>query len=244
MAWTSPATYASGDVLTAANLNTYLRDNLSYLKASPVFDGSPAIGATSNPQALQVYGNASGAALGPVTITNTSAGTVGVALTMDATGASGGRQFSFLSTASGAAVAGAFAVYDSTGGAYRMTIDQNGLVGIGTQAPAGRLHSAGNGSANMLHFDHAAVGGTAVSIATGVTILLVAGVVICSAGANPNGSTAGATWVQLVRGQNSNIDVNTAADRFQIQLSAGGALSVQRTVGSNTFKASLLFMWL
>jgi hypothetical protein len=31
MAWTTPATYTVGQVLTAANLNTYLRDNMSWL---------------------------------------------------------------------------------------------------------------------------------------------------------------------------------------------------------------------
>jgi len=32
MAWTTPRSYAAGDLITAAILNTHIRDNLKYLK--------------------------------------------------------------------------------------------------------------------------------------------------------------------------------------------------------------------
>jgi len=35
MAWTTPKTWVANAILTAAQLNTHLRDNLAYLKASP-----------------------------------------------------------------------------------------------------------------------------------------------------------------------------------------------------------------
>lgn len=35
MAWTSPRTWSVGEVLTAALLNTHLRDNLNFLKSRP-----------------------------------------------------------------------------------------------------------------------------------------------------------------------------------------------------------------
>jgi hypothetical protein len=35
MTWTSPKTWATGDLLTAADMNTYLRDNTAALKAPP-----------------------------------------------------------------------------------------------------------------------------------------------------------------------------------------------------------------
>lgn len=37
MAWTSPKTWAAGDVWTAADANTYIRDNTAWLKSSLVF---------------------------------------------------------------------------------------------------------------------------------------------------------------------------------------------------------------
>jgi hypothetical protein len=40
MAWTAPRTWVTGELVTASLLNTHVRDDLSYLKASPTFDGS------------------------------------------------------------------------------------------------------------------------------------------------------------------------------------------------------------
>lgn len=46
MAWTTPKTWASGEIVSAANLNTHLRDNLNYLKVATTkgdlqgFDGT------------------------------------------------------------------------------------------------------------------------------------------------------------------------------------------------------------
>ncbi len=50
MAWTAPATATVGQVLTAAFLNTNLRDNLNYLKG-----GSSAVVATSQTTASTTY---------------------------------------------------------------------------------------------------------------------------------------------------------------------------------------------
>lgn len=43
MAWTNPRTWTASEVVTAAIMNTHVRDNLSYLKDSPTFDGDPTI---------------------------------------------------------------------------------------------------------------------------------------------------------------------------------------------------------
>lgn len=44
MPWTEPKTWSTGEILTAADLNTYLRDNQSWMKARPsaafIGDGS------------------------------------------------------------------------------------------------------------------------------------------------------------------------------------------------------------
>lgn len=39
MAWTAPRTWVTGELVTAAMMNTHVRDNLGYLKDAPVFDG-------------------------------------------------------------------------------------------------------------------------------------------------------------------------------------------------------------
>jgi hypothetical protein len=39
MPWTTPRTWTAGSIVTAAQLNVDIRDNLNYLKASPTFDG-------------------------------------------------------------------------------------------------------------------------------------------------------------------------------------------------------------
>lgn len=46
MAWTSPRTWVTGELVTAAIMNLHVRDNLSYLKASPAFDGAITVSGT------------------------------------------------------------------------------------------------------------------------------------------------------------------------------------------------------
>lgn len=46
-AWTNPKTWNVGDILTAADMNTYVRDNLSALMTLPVI-GQPIISADTN----------------------------------------------------------------------------------------------------------------------------------------------------------------------------------------------------
>lgn len=42
MTWTTPKTWGTGDLVTAADLNTHLRDNLAYLKTAITFDSVEA----------------------------------------------------------------------------------------------------------------------------------------------------------------------------------------------------------
>lgn len=58
MAWTTPRTWVSGELVTAALLNTHVRDNLSYLKDVPALNGVqfPATqAASSNVNTLDDY---------------------------------------------------------------------------------------------------------------------------------------------------------------------------------------------
>jgi len=57
----------------------------------------------------------------------------------------GGRQYRFVTTnSSSGAGAGKFAVVDETAGAFRMVVDPQGYVGIGTSTPSSMLHVTGN----------------------------------------------------------------------------------------------------
>lgn len=46
MGWTAPKTWVANELVTAALLNTHLRDNLAYLKDAPVFGGDVTLAAT------------------------------------------------------------------------------------------------------------------------------------------------------------------------------------------------------
>lgn len=76
MAWTTPASYTTSEVVTASKLNTHLRDNLAYLKA--VLDGtqtqawSPRYAAADAVGASVVLGKARGASLASPAIVSAS----------------------------------------------------------------------------------------------------------------------------------------------------------------------------
>jgi len=56
MGWTSPATWVSGSILYAAQLNQQVRDNLNYLKGeTDAFDAHAAAGAAVHQLAAGVY---------------------------------------------------------------------------------------------------------------------------------------------------------------------------------------------
>lgn len=46
MAWTSPRTWTTGELVTASQLNTHVRDNLSYIKGGATIDGTTTISAS------------------------------------------------------------------------------------------------------------------------------------------------------------------------------------------------------
>ena len=108
-------------------------------------DTNVGIGTTAPQRKLNIKGvGADGFGVGDLLITGT--GTTGSSITLEAT-ASGGRRYSWISTASDAdSGGGVLAAFDSTGGAYRMVITNQGNVGIGTEFPTALLSV--NGGAN------------------------------------------------------------------------------------------------
>ena len=248
MAWSTPSAVSVGQILTASYVNI-LKDDLRYLKGLdgavfvedrlivPLTSGTNGKGLRLGDASSQ-YGNFQALDTAGATVMFFSSNRYYDGTNWQQLNTRVGGNFQI--GGNGDFIWHNFPVSSSTPSELaRLT--NAGRLGIGTNAPAGILHALGAGNAGYLWCDQAAVGGTAVQLATGVTILQVSGAVICSAGASPNATQ---TPVQLIRGQNQNIDVNSGADRLQVQLSAGGALSIQRTVGSNTFKTALSFIFL
>jgi hypothetical protein len=95
-------------------------------------------------------------------------------ITLEATGA-GGHTYSWLSTANGAGSGGGkLGLYDVTARGYRMVVDANGYVGIGTTQPAVRLDVSGGdikwGSNSYLSADQGGsieLGGDSANAGTG-----------------------------------------------------------------------------
>lgn len=93
------------------------------------------IGMTAPLYPLHVTGNCDGGALGPVTISANASGTIGTALTLDATAVTGGAKYSFISTGPVAAAgAGKFAIYNGSVFRYVFTVSDTGGYCCGTNA--------------------------------------------------------------------------------------------------------------
>ena len=72
MAWTTPRTWVAGEQVTASLMNTYVRDDFSYLKDAPTFDGAVTV-------------------TGTITLTGGVAGTLTPLALVDISGASAGQ---------------------------------------------------------------------------------------------------------------------------------------------------------
>jgi len=80
----------------------------------------------------------------PTVVSGLNGSVVGATLDLDSTPGTGGRKYSMISTAAGAAApAGSWSIWDNTATAYRFVIDPNGNVGVGTTSPRTPLHVFG-----------------------------------------------------------------------------------------------------
>jgi hypothetical protein len=123
MAWTAPATWTTGQVVTAANLNEQIRDNETYIKAhidasAAVHGLAASVNALGSKQAAALrieYASANSAATGngaiaSVSVTWTNAFTTVYAVSV------------FMTVAKGAGGSYAYATYRATAGADALSI--------------------------------------------------------------------------------------------------------------------------
>ena len=133
-------------------------DELDALKAyiTPAgggyFGGNVGIGIIGSNYPLQVNGETTLSAKGPLYIAYSGTHNVGVGFNLDAAGSgTGAKNYSFLSTGSNSYFgAGCFAIYDSTGSRYPMVLDSNGKVTFGVNSRlTGQLNAVINDPASV-----------------------------------------------------------------------------------------------
>lgn len=237
MAWTAPRTWTNGSVVTDTQLNTDIRDNLNYLKNAPTFDGSPTVtGSLTVSTGLNV-GTASGAGTGQVkakgytsfeSLSAESAYTGGTFLQLNNTSSSA-RDYWIGSTGSGSgAGVGKLVFYDSTASAFRGAMNSSGNFGFGTTSPEGRIHAVG-ASGGAIFLSASAVGNTLQTL-TGNFI--TAGAIFWLHDRNNTGgaNVLGLSGQVLALGASQ---AYTNTDTITVAVTAGGAITVQRTAGSN-----------
>lgn len=209
MAWSAPSAseFSVGQVVTASVMNAKIANNLRYLKG---LDGAVTIEndiATTGLAALRNDGN--------------------YQMTIERTTATA-RKYGF-AVISPSGNAGAFSIDDVTATATRLLIDIAGNVGIGTTTPAAKLHVSGP-----------AGGGFAFFSANDVTSLqtpIVAGTVVsgCAMWLWDRNNTTGVAVLGF-NGQSFSLGsapTYVNSDTITVTLTAGGAITVQRTTGTN-----------
>jgi len=215
LAWTAPASYAVSDVLTAANLNTYLRDNMNYLKGNA--------GAVVISDEIQSVVAAGGSLLAQGTSNPSFARYKMLCL-------QGGVPVDWRFLANGINLS-EFAIYEAT--TERLRIAQGGNVMIGAGAPQGALHVIGRTTGGVAQGGHLVLQATAVTtlqtIAAAGTVPRAAGFLIIDRN-NTGGAIGAPNYTAAAVGTNFTY---TNTDTITVAVTAGGAITVQRTVGTN-----------
>jgi len=223
MAWTAPATWSVSEVVVASKMNLHIRDNLSYLKASPQFDGTIGVGVAASASYVAYFKNG---AL-PVRVEQSTSQINAIELRNTSNDAVNKWAFRIRDLAEGD-----FNIYDMTAALQRLYINASGNVGIGTTSPAGKLHVLGAGGVTTAGM---AIG--SVAAVTSIQTVFAAGTVsrICAFVIFDRNNTGGAGIVTFpvnaVALSNNLTYVNN--DTITIAVTAGGAVTAQRTVGTN-----------
>ncbi len=130
---------------------------------------------------------------------------------------------------------------DAERGIEGITVNGVGDVGVGTEAPQGRLHVwTGNGGA--LICSRTAIGATAQTLipsGAGTVSRSVRSEAIIS-----SGTTATYSAATLTLGGSVTQNVTVGSDIYQVRLNSDGSLDIRRTSGSNTGNAIVRALWL
>lgn len=237
MAWTTPATISVGDTATAAWANTTVRDNLLYLHGDA--------GAIALIAPLSITGNITSTA-------NLRAQSAASGLWLDETSAKGAYlvlnssqlQVQRRATNFGAFEASPFAM-NIGAPSSSLFMDANGLIGMGTASPAGKLHVVGAGSiAGAGH----AIG--SVAAVTTVQTVFAAGTVARAMTAivfDRDNGTGTPLTVSLIQGValSGNVPYTCIApsgDLMTIAVTAGGAVTAVRTTGTHGSHDIVIFL--
>lgn len=263
MAWSAPRTWVALEVVTAALMNTHVRDNLKYLKGQAgtvaiesgidvtgavtatgagTFGGSGFQMAANNTAAAfkGYYGVTGGTNIGiwdinrsPATGTFDDTAKSHARIGMDGNATASYIQFLTANAA-------------NTVASERMRITGAGLVGIGRTVPTGLLHGY-NAISGFIHWEFDGIDGTARTVlADGagdvLYTLAITWVIRASTGevrCDQVSSTSFTPGTNLTL-----MTLNAGADVCQFQLNANGSVTVQRTAGSKTYKVGLWMLWI
>lgn len=228
MGWTAPRTWVAGELETAAIFNPHIRDNLLYLKgaagAVQIDNSLTAVLAAGAELVAQGTNNGSFARF--KLLTKRTSGTV----------------VDWRILANGVSDAGELVFFDTTAAAERMRLDNAGFLGIGTAAPLGRIHVANVGAVAGAGF---VVG--SVAAVTSIQTVIAAGAVARCAGIiaiDRNNTSPFPTTTSVMQGftLGANNQTYTNQDTITIAVTAGGAVTAQRTATGGTSGTHDIFL--
>lgn len=239
MAWTTPKTWAISEVLTAANFNTHVRDNLRFLKgldgtiafeAAATFSAAAAAidiisSSNSSGSIIRIRNNtASPSLLGAINFINSAGSTLG--------------QIAYSNTNA--------AMTFNAAGATQATLNATGL-GLGTTSPQGRLHGAGS-VARWVAGEYDGLDGTLRTILTAGSVVsgLMGLYLTKPSTGNPQGSYITA---RTVGGGSSTYSIYFDAtpapdDNVDLVVQSDGSVTIQRTSGSLIYKVGLWLVYI
>jgi hypothetical protein len=249
MAWTAPATWSTNEIVTAAKMNTHVRDNLAYLKGGAgtvAFDDSITVTDTGVPQLSLLHSSgvypsyhsisAPGAAAWdinrhPATGTFTDTGKAHASITLDGSGTTGFIQFRTANAV-------------NTFGTERMRVIGSGHLGIGVTVPQGRIHAYDTES-GFLFMRSVTSGNTIVVVVPDGAGDVVNGMDFAAVAISSTGSPVYQRTTGSLAPSASSTIWTDASNTLTLRVTAAGQVEVQRTVGSTaTFTFALRLLWI
>lgn len=236
MAWTAPKTWSVGELVTAANMNTHVRDNLSYLKGGAgaiTLDNILGVG-TAPTYGIDLLGSTESAS--SLRITRSDSGTRGLLMVPPSIA----NQYVKIAVDGGTSVPLTF--WTGTTPGERMRLTDAGDMGLGTTSPQGRLHLRDTIS-GLIHWEYDGVDGTARTVIPDGAGDVLYGLSGLSVSRSSTGVADARTFALSALSTNFTL-YNDGTNTLTFFLNANGSATVQRTAGTATFKSSLWILWL